>query len=426
MKSKLKYKVIFVVLILLQCLYYDLPLASTLSSISVQNDVNQSIVTICCPTMPEYKIFSLYKPTRIVIDFLNINKLDKRVFPIEFNGNNLIKSIRISLPINCHSIRIVCDLHYESNIHTITQKKIEKGFDVILTISKKLGTAPNTDNHNVYSMIMSYQNKSDILNRKNQCLPKEIKNKNVNIKLNKKNIRTKSPIIIAIDAGHGGHDPGATGCHGIYEKHITFAIAKKLKTLLDMDPMFKAVMIRDGDYFLSVMDRSDLARKKKANVLISIHADSTINPKVKGASVWVLSNNRVKTEMTHWLQRREKHAELLGGLGDILTNYKNDPYFNHLILDLQFGFAQREGFNIAIQMLNQLKNVSFLHKNTPEYSNFGILRSPDIASVLVETGFISNLQEQYLLANREYQEKIARALYKGLTSYFTIYSEKKL
>lgn len=423
---KLKYKTVFIILMLLKYLCYNTAVASTLSSVTVQNNINQSIIIIYCKTVPTYTIFSLHKPERIVIDFLQISKINKHIFPIEFNGNNLIKRIRTSTPVNRHSTRIVCDLFCEFNIHTITQKKTEENYCIFLTVSKKIITKSNLNNQNSYPVIMTHQKACMTVSQKNQYFQNQIIEKKINIKQNKYHSKIESPIIVAIDAGHGGHDPGATGCHGIYEKHITFGIAKKLKMLLDMDKIFKAVMIRDGDYFLSVMDRSDLARKKKANILISIHADSTVNPKVRGASVWVLSNRRAKSEMIHWLQRREKHAELLGGLGDILTNYKNDPYFNHLVLDLQFGYAQRESYNIAMQMLYQLQNVSLLHKSIPEYSSFGILRSPDIASVLVETGFISNGQEEYLLTTCRYQEKIAKALYQGLRSYFAIHQEKKL
>lgn len=409
-------------------LYCELIEASTLNSISVQNYINQSTVKIYCSTIPVYTIFSLHKPERIVIDLLKISKIQKNIFPIEFTGDNLIKRIRTSTSLNSEGIRIVCDLHYESNIHTLTQKKIGKNFYIILTFSKKIKSISNLNNQNLCTMSETHQEKYVSLYKNNQCFQKKTVNQEqTNIKKNKNHhIVLQSPIVVAIDAGHGGHDPGATGCNGIYEKDITFGISVKLKKMLDVDPKFKAVMIRNGDYFLSVMDRSDLARKKGANILISIHADSALNSKVRGASVWILSNSRAKTEMTHWLQSKEKHAELLGGLGDLLTNYQNDPYVNHFMLDLQFGHAQREGYNIATQMLNQLKNVSFLHKTIPAYSNFGVLRSPDIASVLVETGFISNVQEEYLLKTDKYQEKIAQALYKGLQSYFSIYQERKI
>ncbi|WP_313121798.1 N-acetylmuramoyl-L-alanine amidase, partial [Pantoea septica] len=148
-------------------------------------------------------------------------------------------------------------------------------------------------------------------------------------------------VIVAIDAGHGGQDPGATGQRGLHEKNVTIAIARKLKVLLNNDPMFKGVLTRDGDYFISVMGRSEVARKENANLLVSIHADSAPSHSATGASVWVLSNRRANSEMANWLEQREKQSELLGGAGDLLANSQADPYLSQAVLDLQFGHSQR-------------------------------------------------------------------------------------
>ncbi|WP_236840117.1 N-acetylmuramoyl-L-alanine amidase [Blochmannia endosymbiont of Camponotus nipponensis] len=405
-------------------LYFELVIASTLSAISVTNNVNQATVILDCNAFPVYMVFSLHNPERIVIDLLKESKAKNNIFPIHFNGINLVKCIRTNTSVNHQSIRIVLDLSSPANIGTITQKQIQDNYHIILTIlKKKVFTRSDTNIHKISSVT---DRKTSVYSNHAINHPKRIIDTQFIKKQNHNRQVTFAPIIVAIDAGHGGQDPGATGYHGIYEKNVTINIAKKLKILLDLDPSFRAVMIRDGDYFLSVMERSDLARKRGANILISIHADSTLNANVRGASVWVLSNRRAKSEMMHWLQCSEKHAELLGGLGDILTSYRSDPYFNHLVLDLQFGYAQRVGYDIAAHVLLQLKNVAHLHKNIPEYSSFGVLRSPDIPSILVETGFISNVKEECLLANNGYQEKIANALYKGLCSYFVMPQKKLL
>jgi len=418
---KLKYEIIFVMTIFSRYLCVEPVIASTLSSISVTNNANQATVALDSVVVPVYMIFSLHNPERIVIDLLKTSKVQKNIFPINFNGTNLVKCIRTNTSLNHQSIRIVLDLTSPSNIGTVTQKQIKEHYSIILTILKKeIFTIPEVNTRKISPIVHRkiHVNSGQMINNQKRIIDTRFrKNQNHN--------KTLSPIIVAIDAGHGGQDPGATGRHGIYEKNITINIAKKLKTLLDLDPSFKAVMIRDGDYFLSVMERSNLARKREANVLVSIHADSSLNTNVRGASVWVLSNRRAKSEMIHWLQRSEKHAELLGGLGDILTSYHNDPYFNHLVLDLQFGYAQRAGYDIAAHVLHQLKNITPLHKDIPEYSSFGILRSPDIPSILVETGFISNVKDEFLLVSSGYQEKIANALYKGLRAYF-IMSQRKL
>lgn len=418
---KLKYEIIFVMAIFSKYLCIAPAIASTLHSISLANDINQATVTLDSVVVPVYMVFSLHDPERIVIDLLKTSKVQKNIFPINFNGTNLVKRIRTNTSLNPHSIRIVLDLTSPANIVAVTQKQTKENYHIVLTILRKKTFIMSDVNVRKIPPIVHHKmhvNSGKMINNQTRIIDAQCrKTQNHN--------KTLSPIIVAIDAGHGGQDPGATGRHGVYEKNITINIARKLKILLDFDPHFKAVMIRDGDYFLSVMERSNLARKREANVLVSIHADSAVNSNVRGASVWVLSNRRAKSEMIHWLQCSEKHSELLGGLGDILTNYRSDPYFNHLVLDLQFGYAQRAGYDIAAHVLCQLKNITPLHKDIPEYSSFGILRSPDIPSILVETGFISNVKEECLLTNSQYQEKIANALYKGLYSYF-IMSQQKL
>ncbi|URJ23156.1 N-acetylmuramoyl-L-alanine amidase [Blochmannia endosymbiont of Camponotus sp. C-003] len=419
---KLKYEIIFVMTIFSKYLCVESVIASTLNSISVTNNVDQATVTLESAVVPVYMIFSLHNPERIVIDLLKTSKVQKNIFPINFNGINLVKRVRTNTSLSYQSIRIVLDLTSPSIIGTITQQQIKENYRIMLTILKKTAfTVPDISTRKTPPIINRkiYVNSGQSINNQKKIIDTQfIKNQN--------HTNTFAPVVVAIDAGHGGQDPGATGRCGIYEKNITINIAKKLKKLLDLDPNFKAVMIRDGDYFLSVMERSNLARKREANVLVSIHADSALNTKVRGASVWVLSNRRAKSEMIHWLQRSEKHSELLGGLGDILTSYHNDPYFNHLVLDLQFGYAQRAGYDIAAHVLHQLKNITPLHKDIPEYSSFGILRSPDIPSILVETGFISNVKEECLLASSGYQDKIANALHKGLRSYFIMPQQKLL
>lgn len=188
--------------------------------------------------------------------------------------------------------------------------------------------------------------------------------------------------------------------------------------MLDADPQFKPVLTRTGDYFISVMGRSDVARKQGANVLVSIHADAAPNRSANGASVWVLSNRRANSEMAGWLEQHEKQSELLGGAGDLLANSQADPYLSQAVLDLQFGHSQRVGYDVAVKVLQQLQSVGSLHKRRPEHASLGVLRSPDIPSLLVETGFISNSTEERLLGSSAYQDKIARAIHNGLRSYF--------
>ena len=226
-----------------------------------------------------------------------------------------------------------------------------------------------------------------------------------------------APWIIAIDPGHGGKDPGAVGRNlGIYEKNVTLSIARELKALLDKDPNFSAVLTRNGDYYISVPERSEIARKFKANYLVSIHADSSLNPNQRGASVWVLSNRRANDEMGQWLEDDEKRSELLGGAGKVLS-HNNDKYLDQTVLDLQFGHSQRTGYEIGRNILRRFAKVTTLSRSTPQHASLGVLRSPDIPSVLLETGFLSNAQEEQKLNSPAYRRRIAYMIYEGLVAY---------
>lgn len=231
-------------------------------------------------------------------------------------------------------------------------------------------------------------------------------------------VNATAKIVIAIDAGHGGKDPGAIGKNlGIKEKEVTLAIAKELKVLLDADPNFKAVMTRSGDYWIELPKRTEIARKAKANYLISIHADSSpTSENLKGSSVWVLSNQRASDELGKWLEDREKQSELLGGAGSVLAG-ANERYLNQTVLDLQFSHSQRSGYELGKTVLSKLANVSPLAKKNPQHASLSVLRSPDITSILVETGFLSNNTEEQRLATNGYRRQVANAIYQGLVAY---------
>ncbi|MCO6560115.1 MAG: N-acetylmuramoyl-L-alanine amidase [Gilliamella sp.] len=223
-------------------------------------------------------------------------------------------------------------------------------------------------------------------------------------------------VVIAVDAGHGGKDSGAIGKNKLYEKTVTLSIAKKLTKLLNKDPNFKGVLTRSSDNFISVSQRSEIARKNKANLLVSIHADAAPNRNATGASIWVLSTKRADTELGRWLEQDEKQSQLLGGAGDALSD-DHDPHLSQAVLDLQFSYSQRVGYELAKQVLKEMKGITKLHKSAPEHASLGVLRSPDIPSILVEVGFISNEGEERLLSSNTHQDKIAKAIYQGIKNY---------
>ncbi len=234
----------------------------------------------------------------------------------------------------------------------------------------------------------------------------------------KQAVRKLRNIIVAIDAGHGGDDPGSIGPSGTYEKKVVFEIANRLRKLIDATPGMTAIMTRKGDYFVKVNRRSELARKNKVDLLISIHADAFTSPKPRGASIWVLSKGRAKSEMGRWLEQKERHSELLGGAGGIIQNNDSEQYLAMTLIDMVSDKSMALSHTIASQLVSEVGQITKLHKKHPESGNFGVLKSPDIPSILVETGFISNPREEKLLRSSAHQKKLAKALHKGVLKYF--------
>ncbi|CAI0951476.1 N-acetylmuramoyl-L-alanine amidase AmiB [Serratia proteamaculans] len=412
--------------------------ASSLSDIKVTNAQREATVSVSFNGPPDYAFFPLHGPDRVVLDVNQKGKVGG--LPLNFSGQNLVKSIRSSTPKDAQSVRLVFDLTQRAKTRVATRQS-GSIYTVVFTIA-----AEGRANTNVVrkapvpvpapvavsqptrqTPVVSEPEPEPVPVRKAPSGSNPFTNKPTVVAGTASEVTPRSSrvsagsgdrVVVAIDAGHGGQDPGAIGPNGLKEKNVTIAIARRLQALLDADPQFKPVLTRNGDYFISVMGRSDVARKQGANVLISIHADAAPNRSANGASVWVLSNRRANSEMAGWLEQHEKQSELLGGAGDLLANSQADPYLSQAVLDLQFGHSQRVGYDVAVKVLQQLQSVGSLHKRRPEHASLGVLRSPDIPSLLVETGFISNSTEERLLGSSAYQEKIAKAIHNGLRSYF--------
>lgn len=395
--------------------------AAGMKNINVSNGQTQSTVTITFDGSPDYSFFPLHNPERVVMDIRQDGVM--KGLPLNFNGQNLVTRVRASTPPNAQSQRLVFELNQKVRTNA-TKQKDGSQYTVVLTMNAAapaprraapVVTATNTPSPNAGRMVMPSSKSNPFTNDQTKVVSTSVAPDNSR----SSTVSTSdSRIIVAIDAGHGGQDPGAIGAGGLKEKNVTIAIARKLQAILNADPMFQPVLTRDGDYFISVMGRSDVARKKNANVLVSIHADAAPSRSARGASVWVLSNRRANSEMGNWLEQHEKQSELLGGAGDVLANTASDPYLSQAVLDLQFGHSQRVGYDVATRVLRELRSVGSLHKAKPEHASLGVLRSPDIPSLLVETGFISNSTEERLLGSSAYQDKIARAIHIGLRNYF--------
>jgi N-acetylmuramoyl-L-alanine amidase len=221
-------------------------------------------------------------------------------------------------------------------------------------------------------------------------------------------------VTVVIDAGHGGEDPGAKGRNGTYEKNVTLAIARRLKALVDAEPNMRGVLVRDGDYFIALYERVIKARKVRGDLFVSIHADAYVKPHARGSSVFALSERGATSVAARWLAKKENEADLIGGVNLDVP----DPYVKQVLLDLSQTATINDSIKLGRAVLDEIGGINTLHKGRVEQAGFAVLKAPDIPSILVETAFISNPNEEKRLGKPEYQEKLAGAILQGVRKYF--------
>ena len=222
-------------------------------------------------------------------------------------------------------------------------------------------------------------------------------------------------LLIAVDAGHGGEDPGARGRRGTHEKDVTLAIARRLKAQIDDTPGMRAILIRDGDYFIPLGGRVEKARKAHADLFVSIHADAFVKSTARGSSVFALSEHGATSASARWLAKKENEADLIGGV----NLAAKDPYLARTLLDLSQTATINDSLKLANHVLREIGSINTLHRGHVEQAGFAVLKSPDTPSILVETAFISNPTEEQRLNDDAYQEKIAHAILGGVKRYFS-------
>ncbi len=326
---------------------------------------------------PDYKYFTLSKPNRLVIDFKNTK------------NNTLLKALAKNDP------RIKRFRTSTSKSKANTRLVLELAKSYRLTVFPLAPAGQYGDR-----LVIDLYDKINKTKTVKKAIPKGDRD-----------------IIIAIVAGHGGEDPGSIGAKGSYEKRVTLAIAKKLARLINQRHGFKAVMIRTGDYYVNHSRKTELARKSKADLLISIHADAFVSPKPRGASVLVQSSRRANSEFTRWIANRQKESELLGGAGETIRKTK-DKNLAFTLADMKKEHTMSSSYEFALHVIKQLKQVTKLHKKKPEGLSLAVLKSSDIPSVLIETGFISNPTEEKNLNSKNHQQKLAKAIFKAVDNYF--------
>lgn len=221
-------------------------------------------------------------------------------------------------------------------------------------------------------------------------------------------------IVIAIDAGHGGEDSGAVGYRGTHEKKVVLQIAKKLKELVDAEPGMKGVLVRTGDYYIPLRKRMQIARKHRADFFVSIHADAFRDKRARGSSVFVLSNKGASSEAARWLANSENQADLVGGV----SLDDKDNVLASVLLDLSQAATMQVSHEVAQQTASNLGRIGKMHSRNVQKARFMVLKSPDIPSMLVETAFISNPEEEQKLRDPKHQQRIAKAVLTGIRTYF--------
>ncbi len=221
-------------------------------------------------------------------------------------------------------------------------------------------------------------------------------------------------VIVALDAGHGGEDPGAIGPSGLYEKNVVLAVAQKLRSRINATPGMRAMLTRESDYFVPLHERVNKARRVQADLFVSIHADAFTNPQARGASVFVLSERGASSASARWLAKKENAADLVGGV-----NIKaKDAAVMRTLLDMSTTAQIKDSLKLGSAVLGHLGKVGRLHKPHVEQAGFAVLKAPDIPSILVETGFITNPEEEAKLKDESYQDELADALMAGILRYF--------
>lgn len=373
--------------------------ANALKSFRVWPSPDETRVVMDLSSEAHFTYFTLSNPDRLVVD-LKDTTLSARL-PVLVHKSPVLKKIRKSSAPEKGTYRLVFELKKNTKPELFTLAPTPKGeYGNRLVVD-----LPNDDS-------VHAQDTSMVVAQQSKAVPPKSIARDVS------QFYGNSDIVVAIDAGHGGEDPGSIGPGGHYEKNVTISIAKKLEAQIDAIPGMKAVLTRRGDYFVNLNKRSEIARKNKAHLLVSIHADAFRTSQPRGASIFVLNTRRANTEISKWVEDHERQSELLGGAGQVLAKNNSDKNISQTLLDLQFSHSQKEGYKLATDMIGELKKVARMHKTKPVNASLAVLKSPDIPSVLVETGFISNPAEEKLLFQRTHQDKIARALSKAIVEYF--------
>ena len=359
-------------------------------------------ITVESATSLQYEQMILQNPERIVVDLKNIylgKALEDLTSQVKEEDPS-IQSIRVG-QFNPKVSRIVIDLKGTAKVKVFS-------LDPIQPYKHRLVIDVYPENYDALASLLkqledeTYQASDEVIT-KDEVKPEPGINKQPK----------PEPIIVAIDAGHGGEDPGARGKRGTKEKVVVLKIAKKLKALIDAEKNMKAVLIRDGDYFVPLATRVKKARAAKADIFVSIHADAFKKRSVSGSGVYALSDRGASSAFAKFLANQENEADLIGGV----SIDDKDPILAKTLLDLSQSATINDSLRLGKQVLLEIKKVNNLHKKYVEQAGFAVLKAPDIPSILVETAFISNPEEEKNLRSTAFQNKLAKSILLGIKNY---------
>ncbi|NAZ55565.1 LysM peptidoglycan-binding domain-containing protein [Vibrio toranzoniae] len=373
---------------ILSLLFSSLSFANSLKGLRVWPSPEETRVVIDLQSEADFSYFTLSSPSRLVVDLKNTNLATQ--LPVVVKDSPILSKVRKSSPPEKNTYRLVFELKRSSEADLFKLSPTpggQYGHRLVIDLP-----------HGAISKDKSTPSKSTV-------------SKNIN------QVKRQKDILIVIDPGHGGEDPGSIGPTRKYEKNATLSISRKLAAQLNAVPGITTRLTRNADYFVNLNRRVAIARENEAHLLISIHADAFTTPQPRGGSVFVLNTRRANTEISRWIENKEKQSELLGGSGAAFTSNMYDKNVNQTLLDLQFSHSQKEGYKLATAILSEMGKVARLHNSKPINTSLAVLRSPQIPSVLVETGFISNPTEEQLLFQRSHQDKLARAVTKAVVKY---------
>jgi len=351
--------------------------AADVDGFRVWTDPEKTRAVLDLDARTDYQLFTLDNPPRVVIDLKKSSLDDSLAFVEEHAG--VIDGVRHGAP-DKDTLRVVLDLESKSDVRSfLLDPTGEYGYRLVVDL-----------------------------------FPQNRKVSKTTLKQVSELQQADRDVVVAIDAGHGGEDPGATGKNRTREKNVVLAIARELKKTIDAQPGMTAVLTRNGDYYIPLRDRFEIARKHRADLFISIHADAFKNRKVSGSSVFVLSSKGASSEFARRLAASENSSDLIGGV----TLKDKDDMLASVLLDLSQSATMEASNAVADSVFGSIRVLGKTHKNHVEHANFMVLKSPDVPSILVETAFISNPSEEKRLKDPAWQRKTARAITDGIQDYF--------